>query len=155
MITASHLTRRYGTRAVVDDLSLDVRRGEIVALLGPNGAGKTTTMRMIAGLIRPHAGTVAIDGVELTEASGSRLRGRIGFLTEAPGLWDRLSVRENLEVYAGLYAMADPGRVIDRLLDRLELTPHAAVRERRVVEGDEAESRAGASPRARPAGPAA
>jgi ABC-type multidrug transport system ATPase subunit len=66
VIAASHLTRRYGTRAVVDDLSLDVGRGEIVALLGPNGAGKTTTLRMIAGLIRPHAGTVAIDGVDLT-----------------------------------------------------------------------------------------
>ena len=135
MIVASHLTRRYGTRAVVDDLSLDVGRGEIVALLGPNGAGKTTTLRMIAGLIRPHAGTIAIDGVGLTDTSGSQLRGRIGFLTEAPGLWDRLSVREHLEIYAGLYAVTDPGRVIDRLLDRLELAPHAAVRSAELSKG--------------------
>jgi ABC-2 type transport system ATP-binding protein len=135
VIAVSRLTRRYGTRAVVDDVSLDVGRGEIVALLGPNGAGKTTTMRMIAGLIRPHSGTVVIDGVQLTEASGSQLRGRIGFLTEAPGLWDRLSVRENLEVYAGLYAVPDSGRVIDRLLDRLELAPHAAVRSAELSKG--------------------
>jgi ABC-2 type transport system ATP-binding protein len=135
VIAASHLTRRYGTRAVVDGLCLDVGRGEIVALLGPNGAGKTTTLRMIAGLIRPHAGTVAIDGVVLTEASGSQLRGRIGFLAEAPGLWDRLSVREHLEVYAGLHAIADPRRVIDRLLDRLELAPHAAVRSAELSKG--------------------
>jgi ABC-2 type transport system ATP-binding protein len=135
VIAVSHLTRRYGTRAVVDGLCLDVGRGEIVALLGPNGAGKTTTMRMIAGLIRPHAGTVAIDGVVLTEASGSQLRGRIGLLTEAPGLWDRLSVREHLEVYAGLHAIADPRRVIDRLLDRLELAPHAAVRSAELSKG--------------------
>jgi ABC-2 type transport system ATP-binding protein len=90
---------------------------------------------MIAGLIRPHAGTIAIDGVGLTETSGSQLRGRIGFLTEAPGLWDRLSVREHLEVYAGLYAVTDPGRVIDRLLDRLELAPHAAVRSAELSKG--------------------
>jgi ABC-2 type transport system ATP-binding protein len=135
VIAVSHLTRRYGTRAVVDGLCLDVGRGEIVALLGPNGAGKTTTMRMIAGLIRPHGGTVAIDGVVLTEASGSQLRGRIGFLTEAPGLWDRLSVREHLEVYAGLHAIADPRRAIDRLLDRLELAPYAAVRSAELSKG--------------------
>jgi ABC-2 type transport system ATP-binding protein len=135
VIVASHLTRRYGPRVVVDDLSLSVGPGEIVALLGPNGAGKTTTLRMIAGLIRPDAGAVTIDGVEMTAASGARLRGRVGFLTEAPGLWDRLSVRENLEVYAGLYAVANSGPVIDRLLDRLELTPHAAVRSAELSKG--------------------
>ena len=127
MIAVTHLTRRFGTRAVVDDITLDVGRGEIVALLGPNGAGKTTTMRMIAGLIRADAGSVAIDGVPLTAASGSRLRGRLGFLTEAPGLWDRLSVRENLEIYASLYSVPNPRRAIDGLLDRLELQPYAAV----------------------------
>src|SRR5262245_40226955 len=84
-------------------------------------------MRMIAGLIRPDAGSVAIDGVTLTAASGSHLRDRLGFLTEAPGLWDRLTVRENLEIYAGLYAVANPRPAIDRLLDRLELQPYAAV----------------------------
>src|SRR5499427_10117635 len=127
MIAASHLTRQFGTRVVVDDVSLTVGRGELVALLGPNGAGKTTTMRMLAGLIRPTRGAAAIDGVELTERNGSRLRRRIGFLTEAPGLWDRLTVRENLEIYAGLCAVADRAPVIDRLLDRLELAAHAAV----------------------------
>jgi ABC-2 type transport system ATP-binding protein len=135
VIAASHLTRRFGARAVVDDLTFEVGPGEIVALLGPNGAGKTTTLRMIAGLVRPDAGAVVIDGVELTPASGSRLRGRIGFLTEAPGLWDRLSVRENLEVYAGLYSVADAAPVIDRLLDRLELAPHAAVRSAELSKG--------------------
>jgi ABC-2 type transport system ATP-binding protein len=135
MIAASHLTRRYGTRVVVDDLTLDVGPGEIVALLGPNGAGKTTTMRMIAGLIRPDAGRIEIEGIELTAASGSRLRGRIGLLTEAPGLWDRLTVRETLDIYAGLYAVANPGPVIDRLLDRLDLAPHAAVRSAELSKG--------------------
>ena len=135
MIAVTHLTRRFGPRAVVDDITLDVDRGEIVALLGPNGAGKTTTMRMIAGLLRPDAGSVAIDGVTLTAASGSRLRGRLGFLTEAPGLWDRLSVRENLEIYAGLYAVAAPRKAVDQLIDRLELHPYAASRSAELSKG--------------------
>ena len=62
---------------------------------------------MLAGLIAPTSGSVAIDGVQLTRATGSALRSRIGFLTEAPGLWDRLTVRENLDVYAGLYGAGE------------------------------------------------
>ncbi len=93
MIVATGLTRRFGLRTVVNDVTFEVGRGEIVALLGPNGAGKTTTLRMLAGLIAPTSGTVAIDGVQLTRATGSTLRSRIGFLTEAPGLLDRLTVR--------------------------------------------------------------
>jgi len=121
VISASHLTRRFGARTVVEDVSFEVGRGEIVALLGPNGAGKTTTMRMLAGLIAPTDGAVTIDRIALTRATGSVVRGRIGFLTEAPGLWDRLTVRENLKVYADLYGLSSPGAVIDRSLALLGL----------------------------------
>jgi ABC-2 type transport system ATP-binding protein len=135
MIAASHLTRRFGTRVVVDDVSLTVERGEIVALLGPNGAGKTTTMRMLAGLIRPTQGAAAIDGVELTSRTGPQLRRRIGFLTEAPGLWDRLTVRENLEIYAGLYDVLRPSAAVDALLSQLRLTDHASARSAELSKG--------------------
>ena len=135
MITASGLTRRFGVRTVVKDVSFDVGRGEIVALLGPNGAGKTTTLRMLAGLIAPTSGTVAIDGVHLTRATGSALRSRIGFLTESPGLWDRLTVRENLNIYAGLYGLADPARTIDRALDTFELNGRGEVRTAELSKG--------------------
>ena len=81
MISARALSRRFGSRVAVDDVSFDVAKGEIVALLGPNGAGKTTTMRMLAGLIAPTSGSVAVDGVVLGRATGSALRSRIGFLT--------------------------------------------------------------------------
>ena len=91
-------------------------RSEIVALLGPNGAGKTTTMRMLAGLIAPTSGSVVNDGSPLTRSTGTRLRGRIGFLTESPGL-DRLTVRENLSIYAGLYEVARPAECVDRALE--------------------------------------
>jgi ABC-2 type transport system ATP-binding protein len=135
VIAAAHLTRRFGRRAVVDDLTFEVGRGEIVALLGPNGAGKTTTLRMLAGLIAPSGGTVVIDGIRLTRGTGSALRRRIGFLTEAPGLWDRLTVHENLSVYAGIYGLAQPAPAIDRLLELFELAPHADARAAELSKG--------------------
>jgi ABC-2 type transport system ATP-binding protein len=135
VIAARGLMRRFGSRVVVDDVSFDVGRSEIVALLGPNGAGKTTTLRMLAGLIAPTRGTVAIDGVQLTRATGALLRSRIGFLTEAPGLWDRLTVRENLRVYAGLYGLANHGPVIDRALDLFELADRASTRAAELSKG--------------------
>ena len=135
MIAVSGLTRRFGSRVVVNDVTFEVGRGEIVALLGPNGAGKTTTLRMMAGLIAPTSGTVAIDGVGLTRATGTALRSRIGFLTEAPGLWDRLTVRENLRIYAGLYGLADAERTIDRALDMFELSDRASARTAELSKG--------------------
>jgi len=135
VIAAAGLTRRFGSRAVVDDVSFEVERSEIVALLGPNGAGKTTTMRMLAGLIAPTSGTVAIDGVQLTRATGTLLRSRIGFLTEAPGVWDRLTVRENLQIYAGLYGLANPNGVIDRALELFELRDRDSTRAAELSKG--------------------
>ncbi|HKB11572.1 MAG TPA: ABC transporter ATP-binding protein [Vicinamibacterales bacterium] len=126
MIVASHLTRRFAARTAVNDVTFEVARSEIVALLGPNGAGKTTTLRMLAGLISPTSGTIAIDGRQLTRATGGALRARIGFLTESPGLWDRLTIRENLRVYAGLYSLADVERRIDRALELFALNDRRA-----------------------------
>jgi ABC-2 type transport system ATP-binding protein len=135
MIAAAGLTRRFGSRTVVDDVTFEVARGEIVALLGPNGAGKTTTMRMLAGLIAPSSGSIAIDGVALTRATGMAVRSRVGFLTEAPGLWDRLTVRENLDLYAGLYGVSNAARTIDRLIDRFELGPRQSTRTAELSKG--------------------
>jgi ABC-2 type transport system ATP-binding protein len=135
MIAADGLTRQFGARVVVDRVTFTVERGEIVALLGPNGAGKTTTLRMLAGLINPTAGTVAIDGVPMAASSGSALRRRIGFLTETPGLWDRLTVRENLSIYSGLYGLDRGGERAAALLDALSLTPHVELRAAELSKG--------------------
>lgn len=135
MIAARHLSRRFGSRTVVDGVTFDVLPGEVVALLGPNGAGKTTTMRMLAGLMAPTSGSVAIDGRELNAGSGAAARQRIGFLTEAPGLWDRLTVRENLSVYAGIYAVAAPAVAVDGLLERFGLAAHARARAAELSKG--------------------
>ena len=135
MIAARSLTRHFGPRIAVDDVTLEVEQGEIVALLGPNGAGKTTTMRMLAGLIAPTGGSVTINGILLTRATGSALRSRIGFLTEAPGLWDRLTVRENLRIYAALYALAHPHSVVESTLEAFGLVPYAATRAAELSKG--------------------
>jgi len=135
VISATELTRQFGSRVVVDHATFDVARGEIVALLGPNGAGKTTTLRMLAGLISPTSGSIAIGGVPLTRASGGRLRTQIGFLTEMPGLWDRLTVVENLRVYAGLHGLAEPRRAVDRALELFELSGGASTRTAELSKG--------------------
>ena len=125
MLTASHLTRRFDNRTAVDNVSFDLRPGEIFALLGPNGAGKTTTLRMLAGLIAPTAGVVRINGEPVSRATAPRLRGRVGFLTEMPGLWDRLTVRENLMVYARLHGLPDPPRAVDAALEMFGISDRA------------------------------
>ncbi len=125
MVVADRLTRIFGDRVAVRDLSLSVRAGEILALLGPNGAGKTTTMRMLAGLIMPTAGQVSINDIRLTEATAGQARGAVGLLTEAPGLWERLSVRANLLTYARLHGLPDPNERVNESLAQVELSDRA------------------------------
>jgi ABC-2 type transport system ATP-binding protein len=124
-LTASHLTRRFDTRLAVDDVSFELVPGEILALLGPNGAGKTTTLRILGGLIVPTSGSVLLDHETVTRGTASRLRASIGLLTEAPGLWERLTVRQNLTVYARLHGLASPARAVDQMLDLFAISDRA------------------------------
>jgi ABC-2 type transport system ATP-binding protein len=118
------LTKRYRARTAVDDLSLDVRRGDIYGFLGPNGAGKTTTIRMIVGLIRPTAGSVIIAGDRLSAWHRAPLA-RIGAIVEAPAVYTYLSGRDNLRMLADLTGRYPRGR-IDQVLDRVGLIDRAA-----------------------------
>jgi ABC-2 type transport system ATP-binding protein len=101
---AAGLGRRFGVRWAVRDVSLDVRRGEVLGLLGPNGAGKTTTVRMLTALIEPSEGTALIDGFDVRTAPDA-VRARVGILTETPGLYDKLSATANLEFFGRLYGL--------------------------------------------------
>ena len=121
MLSASHLTRHYGDRVAVEDVSFELRPAEIFGLLGPNGGGKTTTLRMLAGLIGPTSGQVRLDGVAVDRATSAGLRRRIGFLTEAPGLWDEFTVAQNLLVYARLHELPDPAAAVARVMDLLQI----------------------------------
>ncbi|MGH9386057.1 MAG: heme ABC exporter ATP-binding protein CcmA [Vicinamibacterales bacterium] len=123
---ADRLTRTFGERVAVQDLSLSVYAGEIVSLLGPNGAGKTTTLRMLAGLLAPTAGSIAIDGTPVSAHRTAELRRSVGILTEAPGLWEGLTVRLNLLTYARLYGLADPAARVDDALALVDLADRAA-----------------------------
>jgi lipopolysaccharide export system ATP-binding protein len=97
MLSADGLVKRYNGRAVVNGVSLQIERGEIVGLLGPNGAGKTTTFYMIVGLIRPDAGSVALDGHPLTPFPvHERARRGIGYLAQDPSVFRGLTVEENV-----------------------------------------------------------
>jgi lipopolysaccharide export system ATP-binding protein len=96
-LRAEHLVKRYKKRTVVNDVSIDVRQGEIVGLLGPNGAGKTTTFYMIVGMIRPSAGTVFLDDTVITRAAMyKRSRAGIGYLPQEASVFRTLSVRDNI-----------------------------------------------------------
>jgi ABC-2 type transport system ATP-binding protein len=128
VITVEHVTRRFGARTAVDDLSFDVRAGEVFGLLGPNGAGKTTTLRMLGGLIPPTSGIIRVDGQPFTGTSATALRERIGFLTETPGLWDQLTVEENLLVYARLFSVANARAAVQRVLETFGLLDRRADR---------------------------
>jgi lipopolysaccharide export system ATP-binding protein len=96
-LLAQGLERYYGKWRVVNDVSMNVRRGEVVGLLGPNGAGKTTSFYMIVGLLRPTRGRILLDGDDITsEPMYRRARRGLGYLSQEPSIFRRLTVRENV-----------------------------------------------------------
>jgi ABC-2 type transport system ATP-binding protein len=123
MIRLEQLTKRYGTFVAVDQISLQVPRGQLFGLLGPNGAGKTTTFRMIAGILRPTAGRIWLGEDDLL-ARPMAAKARLGFIPDRPFVYEKLTGGEFLRFVAGLYGQ-DGGAVerrIDQLLDVFELT---------------------------------
>jgi heme exporter protein A len=111
--------RRYGERAALRDVSLELETGRTLVVFGPNGAGKTTLLRMLATLLRPHAGEVRVLGRELP-ADGWAVRGRIGFLGHEALLYRELSGRENLRFHARLHGVS-PARV-EEVLEAVGMT---------------------------------
>ncbi len=104
-IELAGLGRRFGERTALRDVTLTVPEGATLVVLGPNGAGKSTLLRVLAGLLRPHAGTVRILGRELPR-EGWAVRGQIGFLGHEPLLYRDLTARENLRFHARLHDVA-------------------------------------------------
>lgn len=102
VIESHDLTRRFGKFTAVENLNLEVEKGEVLGFLGPNGAGKTTTIRMLSGIIAPTSGYAIISGLR-TDGSIEALHEVIGLLTESPGFYNRLSAYRNLEYFAGFY----------------------------------------------------
>jgi ABC-2 type transport system ATP-binding protein len=124
-IEVSHLTKNFGGRTALADVSFSVARGEVFGFLGPNGAGKTTTVRTLGTLITPTSGSATVAGIPLEPENGVEIRRRISIMPESPGLYLRLSVTENLECFADLYEAPDPGDRIGRALRAVNLTDRA------------------------------
>ena len=116
------LTKKYGEKVAVAALDLDVRAGELYALLGPNGAGKTTTLRMVAGLVKPDAGSINVFGIDaIVDPRGAKQQ--IAWLPDEPMLYDKLTAWEFLEFVAGLWGVKakDARQRAEELLKFLDL----------------------------------
>ena len=124
-LVVEHLTKRFGDRTAFDDVSFTVASGEVFGFLGPNGAGKTTTVRTLGTLLTPTSGSATVAGLPLTAENAAEIRQRIAVMPENPGLYVRLTVVENLELFAGLYGLRSPGPRIDQALEAVNLTARA------------------------------
>lgn len=104
VITTENLTKKFGAFTAVDNVSLQIRRGEIFGFLGPNGAGKSTTIRMLCGILEPTAGSATVLGYDLRHQA-EKIKENIGYMSQKFSLYDDLTVKENLTFYAGLYSL--------------------------------------------------
>ena len=116
------LTKRFGDRVAFADLSFEIGRGEVFGFLGPNGAGKTTTVRVLGTLLAPTSGSATVAGLPMTPENAVEIRRRIAIMPEAPGLYLKLTVVENLECFADLYEVPDPGDRIAAALRAVNLS---------------------------------
>ncbi|MEK7867550.1 MAG: ABC transporter ATP-binding protein [Planctomycetota bacterium] len=122
MIELEHVSKTYDRTLAVDDLTLSVRQGEFFAFLGPNGAGKTTTIKLVAGLLRPNAGTIRVGGIDV-EKDYLAAKAIMAYVPDQPYLYDKLSGREFLRFMGGLFGM-NGGTLpseIDRIAEQFNL----------------------------------
>jgi len=124
-LVVNKLTKRFGERTAFSEVSFEVAHGEVFGFLGPNGAGKTTTVRTLGTLIAPTSGSATVAGIPLTPENGVEIRQRISIMPEAPGLYLRLTVTENLEFFAGLYGLHNAGTRIKEALGAVNLADRA------------------------------
>ncbi|MEW6557909.1 MAG: ABC transporter ATP-binding protein [Elusimicrobiota bacterium] len=118
MLKITNLTKKFNTKVAVDNISLDIPSGEIFGLLGPNGAGKTTTIKMIAGLIRPTAGSIIVNTYDI-QKEPIEAKKIIGLLPDTPFVYQKLTGREFLEFICGIYNISS--EKIDKYLEQFEL----------------------------------
>ena len=123
-IKTSNLKKVFGNTVAVDDLNLEIGRGELFGLVGPDGAGKTTTMRLLAAIMEPTSGDAWVAGLSIIN-EGERLKEHIGYMSQKFGLYEDLTVMENIIFYADLYEVPkkERPRRIERLLGFSNLTP--------------------------------
>ena len=109
VVEAEKLSKKFGDFTATDEVTFEVRRGEIYGLLGPNGAGKSTTFKMMCGLLKPTSGRAAVVGLDLRRSAG-KARQKLGYMAQKFSLYGNLSVRRNLEFFSGIYGLAGAQR---------------------------------------------
>src|SRR4051812_10439722 len=119
-IDVTGVTKRFGSKTVVDAIDLQVRRGEIFGFLGPNGSGKTTFIRMLCGLLTPDAGRGTCLGHDLLTQQ-AEIKRHVGYMTQRFSYYEDLSIRENLDFIARIYDVPDRTAVVEQSLERLGL----------------------------------
>jgi heme exporter protein A len=124
IIEIQHLSKAFGYLVVLKKLDLSIEHGQFVALLGPNGSGKSTLLRLISGLSKPTAGTIAIGGWEMP-GEAEAVRAQIGLVSHKALLYDNLTAHENLAFYARLYHLKNADERIDTLLGQVGLSKRA------------------------------
>jgi ABC-2 type transport system ATP-binding protein len=125
-IQTDKLTKRFGEFTAVDQVTFTVQRGEIVGYVGPNGSGKTTTIRMLCAVLTPSAGSARVLGLDVTQQA-EQLKSQIGYMSQKFALYEEMTVRENLEFYAGVYGVRRNGR-LRQVMESIGLTEHANMR---------------------------
>lgn len=120
MIAADHLTIRFGSFTAVHDVSFEVGKGELFGFLGPNGSGKTTIIKALCGLLRPSEGTGRILGMDIRK-DAAEIRRHVGYMSQKFGLYEDLTVAENIAFYAGVYGL-DAKKVAERTREVQALT---------------------------------
>ncbi|MCD6162336.1 MAG: ABC transporter ATP-binding protein [candidate division Zixibacteria bacterium] len=119
-VEVNNLTRKFGNFTAVDNVSFEVKRGEVFGFLGPNGAGKSTTIRMLCGIIAPTSGTGTVSGIPLGKNS-DKIKSIIGYMSQKFSLYEDLSVFENLDFYSGVYPIPK-GKRCQRVDEALEIS---------------------------------
>lgn len=123
-IDVKGLNKHFGDKHVVNDVSLQVKRGEIFGFLGPNGSGKTTSIRLMCGLLTPDSGSGSCLGYDI-QTQSDQIKRHVGYMTQKFSYWDDLTIRENLDFIARLYAMPNRKEAVDHCLQDLGLTSRA------------------------------
>lgn len=124
VIDVHGLNKRFGDKHVVNNVSLQVQRGEIFGFLGPNGSGKTTCIRLMCGLLTPDSGSGTCLGFDILRESAD-IKRQVGYMTQKFSYWDDLTIRENLDFVARMYSMPNRKDVVDRALEGLGLQTRA------------------------------
>ena len=121
VIDVHGLSKSFEGKIAVNQLSLQVKRGEIYGFLGPNGSGKTTSIRMLCGLLTPDSGSGTCLGFDIAQQS-AEIKRQVGYMTQRFSLYEDLSIRENLDFTARVYGMKNRREVVEKSLERLGLT---------------------------------